>query len=105
MTDIALVRVTCASQAEAERIAEITVHDRLAACATIDAQCRSVYRWDNKVERASEVPILFKTSVALAQRLADTIAELHSYDLPVIEMWPAAVSPALAQWVDAETGA
>ncbi|MHA3840203.1 divalent-cation tolerance protein CutA [Sphingomonas aestuarii] len=105
MTDIALVRVTCANQAEAERIAEIAVRDRLAACATIEAPCRSVYRWDDRVERASEVPILFKTSVALAQRLADMIADLHSYDLPAIEMWPAAVSPALAQWVDAETGA
>ncbi len=100
-----MVRVTCSSRAEAERIATIAVRDRLAACANVEAACHSVYRWDGKVETGSEVPVLLKTTMALAQTLADTVAELHGYDLPAIEIWPAAVSPRLAEWVERETGA
>jgi periplasmic divalent cation tolerance protein len=105
MTDIAIVRATFADWSEAEPIVEKIIEERLAACVNVEPRMRSIYRWQGKVERTSELAALFKTSMALAQPLADRIAELHSYDLPAIEMWPAAVSPALAQWVDAETGA
>lgn len=103
MTGIALVRVTCANAAEAERIAEIVVRDRLAACVNIESPCRSVYRWQGQIERANEVPILCKTAMTVAPRLVAMIAELHSYDSPAIEVWPAAASDAIADWLDAET--
>ena len=105
MTDIALVRVTCASAAEADRIAAAAIDARLAACANIGAECRSIYRWHGKVECASETPVLFKTTVALAQPLADRIAALHGYDRPAIEIWPVAVGTDIADWVAAETDA
>lgn len=105
MTDIAIVRVTCANRAEAERIAGIVVGDRLAACANVESPCLSIYRWEGAVERATEIPVLFKTTATLARKLTDRITELHSYALPAIEIWPAAVSPTMADWVDAETGA
>jgi len=105
VSDIALVRATFADWAEAERIAEQVIDERLAACANVEQRCRSVYRWQGKVEHGVELPALFKTTLALAQPLADRIAALHSYDLPAIEIWPVAVSPAIADWVAAETNA
>ena len=105
MSDIALLWSTFADRAEAERIAETVLAERLAACVNILAPCTSIYRWEVKVERGAEVPALFKTTAALAEVLRDRIAALHSYDLPVIEAWPVSTSTAVGEWVAAETGA
>ena len=85
MSRIAIVRVTCADAAEAERIARAMVDERLAECANIDAPCRSIYRWQGAVEEAAEVPVLFKTTVTGTAALAARIAALHGYALPAIE--------------------
>lgn len=104
MSDIALVRVTFGDAVEAERIADVVIGERLAACANIDAPCRSIYRWQGQVERGSEVVALFKTSIECAQPLASRIAALHGYDLPAIETWPAAVAREVFDWVRESTG-
>lgn len=105
MSDIALIWVTFADAAEAERVAETVIGERLAACANVLAPCTSIYRWQGKVERGREVPALFKTAPALVEPLRTRIAELHSYDLPVIEAWPVSVADAVFDWVLNETGA
>lgn len=92
-----------ADAAEAERIAETVIKERLAACANILGDCRSIYRWQGAIERAEEVPALFKT--ARADALVARIAELHSYDMPAIMVWPVeAAWPGYAAWVTAESG-
>lgn len=103
MSDIALLWSTFADRQEAERVAATVVEERLAACANILAPCTSIYRWDGEVQRGEEVPALFKTTMQLAPRLRDRIAELHSYDLPVIEAWPVSASQAVWAWIDGET--
>jgi periplasmic divalent cation tolerance protein len=102
MSDIALLRCTFPNRAEAERVAETTVAERLAACVNILAPCRSIYRWQGEVERADEVPALFKTTPQLAERLRARIEGLHSYDLPAVEIWPVAAGEALDGWVASE---
>jgi periplasmic divalent cation tolerance protein len=104
LSDIALLHATFADRTEAERVAETVLAERLAACVNILAPCASLYRWNATVERGEEVPALFKTTPMLARRLGDRIAELHSYDLPVIETWPVAVAARVAAWVTDETG-
>lgn len=105
MSDIAILYTTFPSQPDAERIAETVVRERLAACANLLAPCTSVFRWDGAVTREPEVPALFKTAHGIAEQLRDRIAALHPYDLPVIELWPAAAAAAVSDWVAAETGA
>lgn len=104
MSDVALLWSTFADAGEAERIAETVLAERLAACVNILAPATSIYRWQGKTERGSEVPALFKTTPMLARRLGDRIAALHSYDLPVIETWQASASEAVSRWVAEETG-
>lgn len=103
MSDIALVHATFADAAEAERIGEAMVAARLAACVSLLGPCTSIYRWRGAVERGEEHRALFKTTPELARELADAIAARHSYDLPVIEIWPAAAGDAVIDWVRAET--
>lgn len=99
---IATVFAVFADTAEAERIASAVVEEQLAACANILSPCRSIYRWQGKVERAEEVPALFKT--IRAEALIARIAELHSYDVPAAVAWPIeAALPAYAEWMRTES--
>lgn len=103
MSDIALLHVTFATAEEAERTSRQMVEERLAACVNLLGPCNSIYRWQDLVETATEYRALFKTTPELARELADRIAALHSYDLPAIEIWPAAAGDAVARWVDEST--
>lgn len=103
MSDIALVHATFADAAEAEKIGRRMVEEKLAACVNLLGPCTSIYRWQSEVETADEYRALFKTTPQLARELADRIAALHSYDLPVIEIWPAAAGDAVAGWIDDST--
>lgn len=104
VSDLALVHVTFADAAEAERIGRMMVDERLAACVNLLGACRSIYRWDGAVETADEYRALFKTTPELARRLADRIVALHGYDLPVVDIWPAAAGDAVVAWVRDSTG-
>lgn len=104
MTDICTVYAVFADRDEAERIARAVVDERLAACANILGSCRSIYRWQGRIEEADEVPVLFKTGAELAGRLIARLAELHSYAVPAAVVWPIAGAPEdYATWVKDET--
>ena len=104
MTDIVSVYATFADAEEAARIARIAIEERLAACANILGPCRSIYRWQGKVEEAEEVAAIFKTNADRAGALIARIAELHSYDVPAAVVWPISTAlPAYADWVWEET--
>ena len=102
MTGKLVVLVTCANAREAGRIAQALVGERLAACVNIQkSPVLSVYRWQGKIERASEILLFAKTSVRLFPRLDRLVRELHSYQTPEIVALPiAAGSPAYLQWLD-----
>lgn len=95
---IATVYAVFADTPEAERIAETVVAERLAACANILSPCQSIYRGQDAIERAEEVPALFKT--AEPEALIARIASLHSYDVPAAVAWPIQQAhPLYADWV------
>ena len=101
---IATVYATFAGEEEAARIARILIDERLAACANILGPCRSIYRWEGRIEDGSEVAALFKTSADKADALIGRLAELHSYELPAAAVWPIVSStPGFAKWVLDET--
>ncbi|HEU0188112.1 MAG TPA: divalent-cation tolerance protein CutA [Gallionellaceae bacterium] len=102
--DVLLVRTNLPDQASAERLATALVESRAAACINILAECRSVYRWKEKVESALEVPLLIKSTRAAYPRLQEEIRALHPYELPeIIAISLDAGLPAYLQWVADET--
>ncbi|MEA3045380.1 MAG: periplasmic divalent cation tolerance protein [Sphingomonadales bacterium] len=100
MPEIVSVYAAFASDEEARRIARSVIGERLAACANILAPCHSIYRWQGKVEEASEVAAIFKTSADAAPKLVERIAALHSYEVPAIVIWPiSGAFPGYQDWV------
>ena len=82
MTDARIVLTTAGSSQQAEKIAGALVERRLAACVNIIPQIQSVYRWEGKIERATEWLLLIKTRAEAFARVREAISELHSYELP-----------------------
>lgn len=79
-----LVLTTVKNRAEAKRIAERLVSEKLAACVSAVPNVASVYRWRGKVERANEVMLIVKTSSKKLDNLIARIKELHSYEVPEV---------------------
>jgi periplasmic divalent cation tolerance protein len=80
--------VTCASVAEARRIAQRVVEQKLAACVNIVPGVDSVYRWKGKLQRAKEALLVIKTTAARLHQLEKEVKRLHSYDLPEFVVIP-----------------
>ena len=102
---VVTVYAVFANIAEAEVIGRAMIEERRAACVNILGPCRSVYRWDDKIETVGEVPALFKTTLDQADALIARIAEMHSYDTPAIVTWP--IGKLLAEygnWVEESVG-
>ncbi len=79
-----VVLTTVKDRAEAKRLAEKLVSEKLAACVSAVPNVTSVYRWRGKVERAREVLVVAKTSMKKLDRLIPRMKELHSYEVPEI---------------------
>lgn len=77
-----MVLTTCGTKEEAQEMARALVERGLAACVNIVPAIESVYRWQGKVESATEWLLLIKTTAARFEAVRDAIRELHSYDLP-----------------------
>ncbi len=98
---VVTVYATFTYAGQAQTIGQTAVEERLAACVNILQPCRSIYRWEGKVETATETPALFKTTLDKADALIARIKELHSYDIPAIVVWPIErLSADFGDWVE-----
>lgn len=101
-----VVFTTLPDEETAAEIADVLVGEHLAACVTLMAPARSVYRWRGEIENADEVPLLIKTAADRLPALQARLKDLHPYDVPEILAWrPDAAWPAYSDWVIAETRA
>lgn len=102
--DVLLALTNLPDRDSARRVADALIKNHAAACVNILAECTSVYRWQDKVETASEVPLLIKTTRAAYPRLEETIRAHHPYELPEIIAVPVGDGfPGYLQWVAQET--
>ena len=93
---------TMPDRAAAERLAATLVEEHLAACAQVAGPVESVYRWQGKVERATEWYCHLKTTLAAAPGLRQRIRELHPYETPEIVAVPLVDGdPDYLRWIEA----
>ena len=82
MTDKRIVLTTAGSEDEARKIARHLVENHLAACVNLVPRVESIYRWQGKVESATEWLLVIKTTTQRFPAVHDAIRELHSYEIP-----------------------
>jgi len=104
MSNYIQVTTAAGSREEAERIASALVERRLAGCVQIIGPMRSIYRWQDQVERADEWLCLIKTTRPQYGDVEATIREIHSYEVPEVIATPVETgSPAYLEWLAAQT--
>jgi periplasmic divalent cation tolerance protein len=103
LSGIVTVYAVFGSEEEALRIGRLCVEERLAACVNLLGAVQSIYRWQGKIEEATETAALFKTTAEGSEALIRRIAALHGYDVPAAVAWPIAdVHGPYAAWVAEE---
>jgi len=88
MTDKIVVLTTCDSEMHAEQLARHLVELRVAACVNILPKARSIYRWKENIEDASEWFLLIKSRRGLFAALRAEIEKLHTYAVPEVIALP-----------------
>jgi periplasmic divalent cation tolerance protein len=73
--------------AEAGRISEALVSERLVACVNA-MPVRSCYRWKGEICRDREELLIMKTRESLFARVMERVKELHPYEVPEILALP-----------------
>lgn len=102
--EIVFLYSTFPSKKSALKTADALVKKRLCACANIAKGVTSVYRWKNKVERASEVTLITKTQQSKIAAATKEIKRLHPYKVPCIVALPITQGYApFLKWVQDET--
>ena len=101
---VLLVLTNLPDRAAAEKLAELLVAKRVAACVNILAPCRSVYRWKDGLQHDEEHPVLAKTTAERYPALEAPVRANHPYELPEIIALPVERGlPAYLDWVATET--
>src|SRR4051794_21396754 len=78
----ALVLVTTPDMKTARALAKGALEAKLAACANLIPRIESHYWWQGKLERGTEVLILFKTTKKKLAALEKTVLSHHPYATP-----------------------
>jgi periplasmic divalent cation tolerance protein len=98
---VRIALTTVSKRSDAERLAEILLDKRAAACVTLVPGAHSFYMWKGKRRRETEILLFIKTTRAALPRLARLLREHHPYEVHELLAWtPAASNPPYARWLE-----
>lgn len=104
MTDAIVVLCTCPDQTSADLICEQLLTHQLAACINQLPGVTSLYRWQGKVERASEIQLIIKSRQPLFAKMQACVLAHHPYEVPELLVLPVSDGlPAYLAWLSKET--
>lgn len=83
-----VVLVTTPTMEEGERIANILVGARKAACVNLVPKVHSKFWWQGKMDSADEALLIVKTRAPLLEELIRLVKENHSYQVPEVIALP-----------------
>ena len=83
-TGYCIAVITCPSREDALRIKDVLLESRLAACVNILEGVNSFFWWQGKIDSASEVMLLAKTTRAKFKKIVACVTAVHPYDVPEI---------------------
>jgi periplasmic divalent cation tolerance protein len=83
-----MVFCSCPDKVVADRLCQVLVEERLAACVSQISGLTSVYWWEGQVRKDEEVLLLIKTTSQRLVNLTARIEALHPYEVPEIVAVP-----------------
>jgi periplasmic divalent cation tolerance protein len=95
-----IVLTTVGTTFDPHPLATQLVERRLAACVNVIPQIQSVYRWQGKIENASEQLLLIKTVQERLDELKKALFAAHPYEVPEFVVVPIdQIAPAYRSWL------
>ena len=89
---------------EAEKIANLLVDKKLAACVQVIGPITSIYKWKGKKEKSKEYLCLIKATRNLYYKIEKEIKGIHPYETPeIIATRIIAGNKDYLNWIDSET--
>ncbi len=76
--------MTAPTKAEAKDIVLALLEEELIACANLISGVESYFPWEDGINKATEVVVVFKTRVKNEDKIIRLIRSLHSYECPCI---------------------
>jgi periplasmic divalent cation tolerance protein len=102
--DPILVITNIPDKTTALKLAEELISKKLAACVNLQAECTSIYQWQDKIETTSELPVFIKTLAEHYAEIEKIILKIHPGELPeIISVSISGGLPAYLQWISDET--
>ena len=87
-SEYVVVFVTTGAAEESALISKVLLEQGKAACVSIVKGVNSMYRWNGKIDSASEELLIIKTRAALLDEIIRIVKEIHTYDVPEIIALP-----------------
>ena len=103
MTNYAIIITTYSDKDAAKHTAKLLVEKRLAACVQM-FPIESVYLWQGRIHDEDEIMLFIKSKTSLFDKIATTIRENHSYEVPEIVKIPITDGlPEYLKWIAEST--
>lgn len=83
-----VVFVTASSQKEAQKIADLLLNKRKAACVNIVPGVDSKFWWKGKLDSAQESLLIIKTKASALPEVIALVKKAHSYTVPEVIALP-----------------
>ena len=104
MTERLVVLVTAPDEAEAEALGRGAVEGRWAACASLVAGSRSIFRWEGELRCDTECLMILKTTREKLEGLIAYLVAHHTYEVPEVIALPVVGGHAeYLSWIAEET--
>jgi periplasmic divalent cation tolerance protein len=96
-----VIFIATSNKKEAERLAGGLVKNKFAACVNLMDNITSVFWWEGKIDRASEVLLMVKSKKTKIPKIIKLVKSLHSYEVPEIVVLPIiAGEKKYLNWID-----
>ena len=100
MDRIILVTTTVGSEEAAAKLGQDALREGLAACAQVEADIKSTFRWDGCICTESESRLTLKAAPAVREALLTWLRANHPYETAQILWWEVhSANPAYTKWV------
>ena len=102
--DAVVIFCTVPNKAEAKKISNALVSERLAACVSTVDKISSIFSWNGELCSESELLLVIKTRAELFDKIEAVIKAFHSYNVPEIIALPIITgSKEYLGWIEHET--